>query len=60
METVVKPRRPGQSPEALTPAASFANDKPNLAPVGLVPVEINVTDQDASMDHPEPDQVMGR
>ncbi len=60
METVVKARCPGQTPEALTPAASFANDKPELAPVGLVPVEINVTDQNASTDYTEPDQVRGR
>ncbi len=52
VEAIVKACSPGQTPEPLTPAGSLANDKPQLASVGIVSVEIDVADEEPFVDRP--------
>jgi hypothetical protein len=54
-KAMVKTCRRGPAPQPPAPAASLTDDEADLASVGLVSVEIDVANQDTSVDHGEPD-----
>lgn len=54
VEATVKARSHGRTPEPPAPASSLANDEPEFASASFS-VEIDVTDEEALVDCPEPD-----
>jgi hypothetical protein len=60
VERVVESCSPGEAPKPLTPATSLADYEPKFASVGLVAVEIDIADEEASVDRPQSDQAGGR
>ena len=59
VEAIVKTCSPGHAPKAPIPAVSVADGEPDRASVGLVSVKIDVADEVAFVNRPEPDQFRG-